>query len=40
MTTDEMARDQREAAEKRAQASQQGRDVKPATKPDSGLVER
>lgn len=34
------AREQRVAAEKRAQASRQGRDVQPATKPDAGLVER
>lgn len=34
------SREQREAAERRAQAAREGRDIKPATKPDTGQVER
>ena len=40
MTTNERAREQREAAEKRAEAAREGRDVQPAAKPDAGTVQR
>ena len=36
----EPTREQREAAERRQQAAREGRDVRPATKPDTGRVER
>lgn len=34
------SREQHEAAERRAQAAREGRDIKPAVKPDTGQVER
>jgi len=40
MTTNERTREQREAAEKRAEAAREGRDVQPVSKPDAGTVQR